>query len=82
MSEAAPTGRLATNNLAWPLTRFAVPRMVAPLLNCTGPVAEEGVAVSVSVTVPPYADGFGVEVSTVDVIITTVWTIVAELPGK
>jgi hypothetical protein len=32
--------------------------------------------------VPPYADGFGVEVSTVDVIITTVWTIVAELPGK
>ena len=39
--------------LATPLMRLAVPNVVAPSLNVTVPVADEGLTEAVSVTLPP-----------------------------
>lgn len=49
MREAGPTGRAAVDSCACPLATVAVPRVVAPFMNCTVPVALAGVIAAVSV---------------------------------
>jgi hypothetical protein len=44
--------------VATPLLRVPLPRVAAPFLKVTEPVAEEGVTVAVRVTVWPDVEGF------------------------
>ena len=52
-------------SVATPPLSVPVPRVVAPSLNVTVPVALEGVTAAASVTAAPNVDGFGAEVMVV-----------------
>ena len=51
--------------MAVPPDRLTVPRIVAPSLNVTVPVAVDGVTVDVKVTEAPKVDGLRLDVTTV-----------------
>lgn len=55
--------------VALPLLSVPVPKVVAPSLKVTVPVAADGVTVAVNVTDEPYVDGFADEDSTVEVFV-------------
>ena len=61
--ECEPNVRVEILKIALPLLIVAVPRVAAPSLNVTVPVAPEGVTVAVNVIAVPYAAGFTEDVN-------------------
>jgi hypothetical protein len=81
--ECAPRVSVEVLNVAAPPDKLLVPRVVAPSLNVTVPVAVDGVTVAVKVTGLPYADGLADAVTAVVVVERpTLKVPVAELDRK
>ena len=55
-------------NVAVPPDKVPVPRVVAPSMNVTVPVAADGVTLAVKVTGLPYADGLGIDETVIEVV--------------
>jgi hypothetical protein len=66
--EWLPSANADVSWVATPPEAGELPRDVAPSKNSTVPVAADGVTVAVSVTPSPTTDGFGDEVTAVDVL--------------
>jgi hypothetical protein len=82
VSEWLPTASVEIVRTAVPLLRVTVPRLVAPSLKVTEPVALDGVTVAVQVTVCRYVEGFGEQARVVDevALFTTCVTTLEVLP--
>src|SRR5207253_569524 len=76
--ESLPTGNVLSVSCACPPLTVADPSDVAPLKNCTVPVADDGETVAVKVTEAPMVEGFGLLPRTVDV--ASLFTVCVTLP--
>ena len=77
----APTASVLLANVACPAETEPVPRTAVPSLNCTDPVAAEGVTVAVKVTFVPNA-AESAEEATVTLVFAwvTFWVTVLDVP--
>lgn len=69
MIECAPAVSVDVVNIAVPLLRVLVPKVVLPSLNVTVPVAADGETVAVNFTDEPYVEGFSEDASVVVVLV-------------